>query len=211
MISAVLFDIDGVLIDSVRANAWMYRKVCEHFGFQGPSDEEQKELNHLSFKDVVTRLMPGCEAVATGEALRYAQSLEDRSDLLVIPADAIEVLTSLQPTYMLGVVSQRVKPSIGPKLKKIGMAQFFPLQVGYEDTDKHKPDPEPLLFAVEKLGLAANSIVYIGDTEVDIAAGKAAGMKVVLYGPEPLPGVDATAQRFSDIPEIIKSFSSDKK
>ena len=45
-----------------------------------------------------------------------------------------------------------------------------------EDTDLHKPNPEPLLLALQKLGVSADSCVYIGDAVVDVLAAKAAGM-----------------------------------
>lgn len=207
MIKAVLFDIDGVLFDSVRANAWFYRKMGERFGFTGPTDEEMRQLNHLSFKDVMSHFLPGAECISSGEAIQYAHTLEDRSDLLDIPKEADAVLQELSKRYAMGVVTQRVKKSLGPKLDAIGMGQYFPLQVGFEDTEKHKPHPEPLLFAGRRLGFSPSEIVYIGDADTDIQAAKAAGMKMIHFSTEAVPGDHKTVSRFQDLISMISTFS----
>ena len=54
--------------------------------------------------------------------------------------------------------------------------------VGFEDTSRHKPDPEPVLLAIEQLGGTPDEAVYVGDSPFDIGAAKAAGVFAVAVG-----------------------------
>ena len=56
------------------------------------------------------------------------------------------------------------------------LRRFFEVTVGAEDTERHKPNPEPLLLAIERLGEGVADAVYVGDSPFDVQAAKAAGM-----------------------------------
>lgn len=68
---------------------------------------------------------------------------------------------------------------------------------------RHKPDPEPLLLAAQKLGVKPEETVYIGDVENDLKAAHAAGMKVILYSKDKPEDADAYATSFEKLPSII--------
>lgn len=207
MIKAILFDIDGVLVDSVRANAQLYRDVLGHFGFRGPTDEEQAVNNHRAFIDNIRYFA----SVATEEQIQqmfdYGISLPRDQGLLRLMDGVDKTLARLQQTYSLGAVSSRLHLGIGSLLEHFGIAKYFPVQVGYEDTEEHKPHPAPLLFGAEKLGLPVSQVVYVGDAATDIEAAKAAGMRMILYAAQPLPGADATIGKFSELPQAVEWLS----
>ena len=80
----------------------------------------------------------------------------------------------------------------------LGISQHVDVLVAMEDTDRHKPDPTPLLLALQRMGRSSNAAVYVGDAVVDVLAGKAAGMDTlaVTWGaglPEALHAVRPTA------------------
>ena len=85
------------------------------------------------------------------------------------------------------------------------LEKYFKVDVSYEDTINHKPDPEPLLLAAQKLGVLPEDCVYVGDVENDVVAAKAAGMKSILYSNDKLYNADANFSSFSKLPELIKS------
>ena len=76
----------------------------------------------------------------------------------------------------IGVVTSKRHVSAMNTLRAAGLDGHLPLLVAMEDTDVHKPDPEPLLLAMQRLGVKAGDCVYIGDAVVDVLAAKAAGM-----------------------------------
>ncbi len=75
----------------------------------------------------------------------------------------------------LAVVTSRRLPTTGPFLERVGLRRFFSLLVTPESTEKHKPDPAPAIFAMEKLGAKPETTVFIGDAIFDIQCGSAAG------------------------------------
>lgn len=204
MIRATLFDIDGVLVDSVRANAQLYRDVLGHFGFRGPTDEEQAERNHHTFIDNIWHYAPGASDELIQKIYDYGVALPRSHDLFVLMDGVKETLEELGKRYVLGVVSSRLHHSIGSLLEHFGIAKYFPVQVGYEDTEEHKPHQAPLLFGAKKLGLPVAQVVYVGDAATDIEAAKVAGMRMILYAAQPLPGADATIGKFSELPQAIE-------
>ena len=68
-----------------------------------------------------------------------------------------------------------MQPSSSPS-RELPLAHLFETVVGGDETDRHKPDPEPLLLAAERLGVAAAETAYVGDSPFDVRAAKAAGM-----------------------------------
>lgn len=75
-----------------------------------------------------------------------------------------------------GVATSKRRVSAQNSLKLAGLDARLPVTVAMEDSERHKPDPEPLLLAVAKVGGRPESAVYVGDAVVDVQAAKAAGM-----------------------------------
>ena len=76
----------------------------------------------------------------------------------------------------MAVVSSRRREPLEWGLTACGLRPFFDVVVGLEDVSEPKPDPEGLLAATRRLGVAPSRAVYIGDSEVDVEAGRRAGM-----------------------------------
>lgn len=121
VIRAVLFDIDGVLVDSVRANAQLYRDVLGHFGFRGPTDEEQAERNHHTFIDNIRHYAPGASDELIQKIFDYGVALPRSHDLFVLMDGVKGTLEELGKRYALGVVSSRLHQSIGSLLEYFGL------------------------------------------------------------------------------------------
>ena len=125
-------------------------------------------------------------------------------DLLKIPTGINLVIDELSKTYQLGIVTNRIRRNMYESSEVEKLKDYFEVSVTYEDTEKHKPDPEPLLLAASKLGIQPSECVYIGDVETDVQAGHAAGMKVIAFSKERVPGADAATSEFGKIPELIE-------
>ncbi len=106
---------------------------------------------------------------------------------LIRPYDGMrEALEGLRGRGLtLGVVTSKVEWAARECYEYYGLGEFLTIQVFHDDTERHKPDPQPLLLAASKGGLVPERCVYVGDATHDMAAGKAAGMRTigVLWGP----------------------------
>jgi len=203
-IRAILFDIDGVLIDSVRANAQFYRDILGHFGFRGPTDAEMAEHNHLTMKGILQHFLGAEHQNRTEEAFAYGYSAPYDTNLWTMPPDAKTAIPELAKTYTLGLVSSRTHKGIENFTTYFGMQQHFAASVGFEDTQRHKPNPDPILKVLKMLNANAAETVYIGDAQSDVDAGHAAGVAVVIYGSAKTTGEDA---RITSLTEITATVS----
>ena len=83
----------------------------------------------------------------------------------------------------LGIVTAKRHRTVQLALDRFPeLAEQFEVVVGYEDTERHKPAPEPVLFALERLAATPAEAAYVGDSPFDIEAAKAAGVFAVAVG-----------------------------
>ena len=79
----------------------------------------------------------------------------------------------------LGVVTAKRRSTVELAFASVPIAHFFETVVGGDETEKHKPDPEPLLLAARRMGVPPEDCAYVGDSPFDIRAAKAAEMYAV--------------------------------
>lgn len=209
MIKAILFDIDGVLLDSFEANLKFVQDLLKKAGYPPPTREEFPDLFHRPLFDIIKMRTKLNSAEKVKRIWEMGKNREVSYDLNLLntPERIEEVIKILNNSYELGIVTSRVREAVFevPVLKKL--EPYFKIAVAYQDTEKHKPDPEPLLYAANQLGVAPENTVYIGDVENDVKAGKAAGMKVIIYGQRAVPGAYAWTAEFSQIPKLLQSIN----
>jgi pyrophosphatase PpaX len=184
--AALLFDLDGTLVDSIE----MIVQAADYAfsGREGPRPTRPEWLALLG-----TPLGPMLRRWAHDEDDvkflwdRYRAFQLEHHDRLVAPyPGVVDVIRRLHARgHALAIVSSRVEAGIRRSLNLIGITECFTVIIGLEATDKHKPEPEPVLMALERLGADAASSWFIGDAPFDIQAGNAAGVRTigVLTGP----------------------------
>ena len=79
----------------------------------------------------------------------------------------------------LGIVTAKRRATVELAFSFLPLERFFDVVVGSDDTERHKPDPEPLLYALEQLDAEPQQAAYVGDSPFDIRAAKAAGVHAV--------------------------------
>lgn len=82
----------------------------------------------------------------------------------------------------LGIVTVKSRPTVDVTFEVLPLRHYFGVVVTGDDTERHKPAPDPLLLALEQLGAGAASAVYVGDSPFDVQAARAAGMTAVAVG-----------------------------
>ena len=211
MIKAIIFDIDGVLLDSFEANLKFFQDLMIKTGYRPPTREEFPAILHLSMMDaikVLTKSAPEEEIKKIWEIGRGCEVGYDVG-LPKTPEGAEEVIEKLSKSYLLGIVTSRIKESVYESSKLAKLEKYFKVAVSYQDTINHKPHPEPLFFAAQKLEVKSEECVYIGDVENDIKAARAAGIKVIIYSKNKFDQADACTSSFTKLPELILSLAQE--
>jgi pyrophosphatase PpaX len=130
-------------------------------------------------------LIDAFEEIAPGRSAElyaaYKARQVDTHDLEVgLVPGTVESLQALKEQGLaLGVVTSKRLPIAMQGLDLFGLAPYFDLIVTMEDSPRHKPAPDPLLVAAQKLGIEPSEAIYVGDAEVDMQAAHAAGMRGV--------------------------------
>jgi pyrophosphatase PpaX len=178
---AVLFDIDGTLIDTVdlivQALDYTYRK---HLGVALPRAEIRRliglplsvQMRYLD--DRITGSAPH-EQMEADEVAYYAAN---RHLERVIPEAVHAVQTAYRKGYAVGLVTSKNREELQLSLPKLQLDAFVDTMVTADDTERHKPNPDPVLCALERLQVAPARAIYIGDTVFDLSCGRAAGVQV---------------------------------
>jgi pyrophosphatase PpaX len=182
---AVLFDLDGTLIDSVP----LIVASMQH-AFAGrvnaPSVKEWVALIGTPL-DAMIRRWGGDEADVALLKERYKEHQWAHHDAMVRAFPGIpEVLDALTARGVrMAVVTSKLEPSARRSLEFLGLAHHFKALVGLESTARHKPDPEPVRYALGVLSASPGEAAFVGDSPHDMAAGNAAGVATVatLWGP----------------------------
>jgi phosphoglycolate phosphatase len=181
MIRAALFDFDGTLADSFTAITASTNHVRESYGL--PALFEAAIRGHVGhgLPHLLEALVPNApveEAIA-----RYRAHHETIMFALTRPMPGVmKTIPELARRGMrLGVCSNKRVEFTRQLVESLGLATHFECVLGPEDVaGRAKPDPAMLLEGVRRLGVSAAEAVYVGDMDVDVQTGKAAGVPVWL-------------------------------
>lgn len=209
----LVFDLDGTLIDSYRALTIAINRTG--------SDLLERELTEDEVKGIVgegvERLLQKAFSIAdTGAELirRFEDEYErvccEESRLLDDVAATIEALSESE--LVMGVCTNKPTRFSEQILDHLGLARHFAAVVGPDLAGCRKPDPRHLLHTLERIGGDRESALFIGDMPIDIAAARAAGVRVAaiatgsasereLKAHDP----DIYLQRFSDIRSVVEA------
>ncbi|MBD3387561.1 MAG: HAD-IA family hydrolase [Candidatus Altiarchaeales archaeon] len=182
MIKAVLFDLDGVIVDSETISREASDTVLSEVGIHQTEEERKRVFGRRTidnYRDAIKArnldLDPG-ELVEKKNRV-FADLIRGRLDPLPGVLDLIGKLKD--DRVKVAVVSSSPLDRVNASLEEVGLLLEFELILSGDCCEKGKPDPEPFLLAAEQLGVEPGECVVIEDAEAGIRAGKAAGMKVL--------------------------------
>ena len=174
----VLFDLDGTVIDSGSIILASMRHAAKTvLGREVPDSELVAAVGGPGLVEQMRLL----DADRVDELVAcYREHNEPLHSELAECAGMTDALTILKEEgRRLGIVTAKRRATVDLAFRYLPLEAFFEVVVGSDDTERHKPDPEPLRFALESLGASAESAAYVGDSPFDIRAAKAAGIKAV--------------------------------
>jgi phosphoglycolate phosphatase len=181
-IRAIIFDFDFTLADSSKGV-----EECVSYGFKMlklpiPSKSEIYKTIGLSLKETFLKL---ARVQYENKAEAFTQFFIEKADeimanLTIIFDDVYDVIQILKHHGItLGIVSTKFRYRIESILTRENLLEYFDVIIGAEDVMNHKPNPESLLLALNKLNLSRDNILYIGDSITDAEAAKSAGISFV--------------------------------
>ncbi|HUC88361.1 MAG TPA: HAD family hydrolase [Candidatus Binatia bacterium] len=209
MIKAIIFDVDGVLVDSKEANIALYQNILKKAGYPPVTREEILSCFHLPLWQSLEKLTSSNDQAEIKRMWSMASnsSLRD-SSLFNFPEGLEQILEELHKTYQLAIVTSRIKAGIEDVFSAKEIKHLFRVVVTFEDYKNPKPHPEPLRVALNKLGLSPTEAIYIGDSSVDIDAAKAAGMRSIYLSTQLHDDASVNINEFSEILGAIKELSA---
>lgn len=174
-IDAVLFDLDGTLIDSYDLIAESFRHACRTVLRRGASEQEVTarwgEPLPVRFAAVDPARIPELTAA-------YTDYYERHHNKLAAPFPGVlEMLAALHERGIrMGVVTSKRRYSTLQAIERLGLAPYIAAAVSAEDISSPKPAPDAVLEAARLLGMSATATCMVGDGVFDIQAAKAAGV-----------------------------------
>lgn len=171
----VLFDLDGTVIDSgAIILASMRHAAKEVLGAEPPDEELMSAVGGPGLEAQMHALAPDR---VDELVMVYRAHNEPLHDELVCCEGMDEVLVRLKDEgRRLGIVTAKRRKTVELAFAKVPIGHLFETVVGGDETERNKPDPEPLLLALERFGAQADETAYVGDAPFDVKAAKAAGI-----------------------------------
>lgn len=203
-ISAVLFDIDGTLLDTSEYIIQAFEHTLAQEGFGEVAQDRNAIIATIGtpLKESYEKLVGDHpDAIERMIAARY-KFQNDRLDLVTPFPKVHETLQKLEDAGMrIGACTNRSKNTMLNTLEYTNLRDYFEVIVCPEDTLHHKPHPEPIEKALDELRIPKTRAVIVGDSEVDIASGKNADIGTIrvtygihthhLHNPEPDAFIDS--------------------
>jgi phosphoglycolate phosphatase len=173
--TAVLFDWDNTLVDTMPLICAAINQTLEHFGMETWSAQDIKQKTQLSAKDSLPHHFGDRwpEALAVYRTFYYRHHLNFLNPL----KGALDLLNRLADNNIpIGLVSNKAGTTLRKEVAHLEWDGFFSAQIGAGDATKDKPDPAPALLALKIMGMTASpSIWFVGDAPVDWRCAEASG------------------------------------
>lgn len=202
---AVIFDVDGVLVDSREANIAFFQALLHKAGYDNIQREDILACFHLPLWQSLEKLIGSSDQDEIRRIFDMASDTGLRNkDLLQFPEKLEHVLEQLHKKYKLAVVTSRIKVGVDDIFSAIEIKHLFDVVVTFEDYTNPKPHPEPLLVALKRLNIDADEAVYIGDSLSDIEAAKAAGMRSVFLSTENHNDAVARIEKLHELLNVLE-------
>jgi HAD superfamily hydrolase (TIGR01509 family) len=193
---AVLFDLDGTLVDTERENVESVVLAARRWKVELDADIRAFIVGH-SWNEIHARIRRECGLDVEMDVL-IAAAVEEKRALFAskgyqaLPG-ALALVRRLHPRVGLAVVSGSSRVEVRETIAGIGLADCFDHLLGAEDYGQGKPHPEPYQTAMRLLGIESRAAIVIEDAEPGILSGKAAGARVIAVRRGNFMGYDQSA------------------
>jgi HAD superfamily hydrolase (TIGR01509 family) len=204
VIDAVVFDLDGVLIDSEHVWDEARRELARERGgrWHERASRDMMGMSSLEWSRYMHDVIGLSEAPEeiSAEVVRRLEEIYGRE--LPLFEGAVAAVERLAERWPLGLASSSNRELIDLVLELSGLGQFFRVTVSSEEVPRGKPAPDVYLEAARRLGVAPERCAAVEDSENGIRAAKAAGMRVIAI---PNPGYPPPEEALAVADEVLAS------
>ena len=178
--AALLFDLDGTLVDTIALLLASMRHAFTTCGIGCPTDAQWTAgigtPLATQFRDFVQDDATVARLVAAYRAYQH-----EHHDALTSAYEGIPALVARleERGHPIGIVTSKADYLAERALTWVGLIGHVDVVIGADSVTRHKPHPEPVLVALERLGAARETAIFVGDSPHDVAAGNAAGVRTI--------------------------------
>jgi len=211
-INAIIFDMNGVIIDDEKIHEQAFRSVVKEFNydltsqdykdiFQGKTDK----AGFLAFMKKIHVHDFDLQMLKQKKIAEYFKLIDNQIES--IPGVA-ELIHKVSKEYKLALVSSANSQEVEVILVKLNLKEYFLLVVSGDDVQKGKPDPQPYIMALRKLGEKPENCIVIEDTSTGIKSAKAAGVFCIAitttHEKKDLIEADKIVDNYDQVREILR-------
>ncbi len=179
-IEAILFDWDGTLAQTLEVWLKTFKQAFAALNIYPTDAEIGSRFGNLNIHSELG-VTPESEKIF----YQHIEVVYDRLKNVPLYDGALSVLQELKDNDLkLGLVSTSNRKMLEAAFKNNKINHLFDVTVTEEDSVKHKPNPEPLFIALDKLGVEPKNALFVGDSIKDTGAAKNAGMDLLLFAPK---------------------------
>lgn len=206
MIKAVIFDMDGVVVDSEPLHFKMWAKIFKkEFGVKLVLKDFENlfgttDLHTAKFFLKKYKIKTDVEDLRQKKKKLFQEEAKKKLKLF---SGAKELIRKLSRKYQVALTSTEWKETIKKDLSKFNLLKYFHIIVGKEDVKRHKPDPQPYLATAKKLRVKPSQCIVVEDSVWGVESAKRAGMRVIAvttsYSKERLRKADLIVKSLKEI------------
>ena len=179
-VKVVAFDCDGVMFDTAQANRVYYSHILQHFGKPAVTDEQFTFVHMHTVTESMAYLFHDEKTLAAAHEFRKSMDYRQYLGYFTIEPHLVALLKKLRPNIKTAIATNRTD-TIDRLLAEFGLDGYFDLVVSASDVKRPKPHPEALLKILNYFDLEPYQTIYIGDSQVDELAARAAAIPLVAF------------------------------
>lgn len=208
MIQAVIFDLDGLMIDTEALHSEAHAMVIRKYG-KSPK-KYPNDMVHVVGKSIKENSEIIRDKYNIDQVIEILEKEKDEAYLFLLKSKTISIMPGFK-TLLILLAKYKIKAAIGSSgvrkgifiiLKKLGLENKFSVIISKENVKRAKPAPDIFLLAAKKLKVSPKYCLVLEDSQSGVEAGKNAGMKVIA-----VPNKYTSYQDFSKADKIVKSLN----
>jgi phosphoglycolate phosphatase len=179
-IKAVIYDLDGVIVDSREANIAYYNELLRHFGLPPVRVEQTEVIMTRTSREVIEVLFDDPSLVKAAQDFEQTMDNDQIIPMIRLEPHVRETLQALKKRYRTAIATNRGK-SLPLVLQFHKLSQYFDCTVSSAEVRQPKPHLEYLEMILQEFSLDPGQAVYVGDAEVDAQLAAATGVPFLAY------------------------------